>query len=86
VGSPFTGHKGAVSAVDISNDGHRIVSGSDDATLRLWGADTGQLVGAPMTGGTGHRLQRGLPGPADSTGQSKRLLTTIFPATDLQIH
>ena len=33
--------------------GRRIVSGSDDKTLRLWDADTGQPIGAPLTGHTG---------------------------------
>jgi WD40 repeat protein len=63
VGSPLTGHKGAVSAVDISNDVHRIVSGSDDAMLRLWAADTGQLVGAPMTVAPDIRYSEVCPGP-----------------------
>ena len=30
----------------------RIVSGSYDDTLRLWDADTGQPIGAPLTGHT----------------------------------
>ena len=37
----------------FSPDGHRIVSGSDDHTVRLWNADTGQPIGAPLTGHTG---------------------------------
>ena len=42
----------AVLAVAFSPDGHRIVSGSDDHTLRLWNADTGQPIGKPLTGHT----------------------------------
>jgi WD40 repeat protein len=38
--------------VAFSPDGHRIVSGSADDTLRLWDADTGQQIGAPLTGHT----------------------------------
>jgi WD40 repeat protein len=52
------------------SDGHRIVSGSLDKTLRLWDADTGRLIGDPLTGHTteifsvalspgGHRLVSG---------------------------
>jgi WD40 repeat protein len=39
----------AVKSVAISPDGHRIVSSSWDSTLRLWNADTGAPVGAPLT-------------------------------------
>jgi WD40 repeat protein/serine/threonine protein kinase len=35
------GHEGPVRSVDISPDGRRIVSGSSDTTLKVWGADSG---------------------------------------------
>ena len=41
-----------VYGVAVSPDGKRIVSGSADKTLRLWDADTGQPIGAPLTGHT----------------------------------
>ena len=43
----------AASAMAVSPDGRRIVSGSDDRTLRIWDADTGQPIGQPLTGHNG---------------------------------
>ena len=43
-----------MTSVAFSPDGKRIVSGSDDNTVRLWDADTGQPIGQPMTGHTRH--------------------------------
>ena len=37
------GHTGWVMAVAVSGDGSRIVSGSDDKTVRIWSADSGQV-------------------------------------------
>jgi WD40 repeat protein len=59
-----------VTSVAFSPDGHRIVSGGNDATLRLWDAGTGQPIGAPLAGHTdwvtsvafspdGHRIVSG---------------------------
>jgi WD40 repeat protein len=53
--------------VVFSPDGHRLASAGDDGRVRLWNADTGQLVGVPLVGDTksvnvvafspdGHRL------------------------------
>ncbi|MCV2439271.1 hypothetical protein LNV28_13300 [Paucibacter sp. DJ2R-2] len=45
-------HTRAVTSVAFSPDGTRVVSGSADATLRLWDAQTGQPIGEPMRGHT----------------------------------
>ena len=38
----FSGHEGAVNAVGFSPDGTRIITGSDDQTVREWDIDTGE--------------------------------------------
>jgi hypothetical protein len=40
----FEGHAGDVHSVAFSPDGTRILSGSDDVTLKLWDAASGQLL------------------------------------------
>ena len=39
---------GKITSVDLSDDGRRVVSGTDDGTVQVWNADTGQPVGAPI--------------------------------------
>jgi len=58
-----------VESVTFSPDGHRLAAGTDDETVRLWNADTGQPIGAPLRGNSivlatafspdGHRLAAG---------------------------
>jgi hypothetical protein len=64
-----------VAGLAFSPDGHRIVSGGDDMTVRVWDADTGQPIGDPLTGHTvwvtsvafSPDGQRIVSGSADST-------------------
>ena len=37
------GHTGPVLAVAISTDGAKIVSGSEDKTMRVWSVETGEV-------------------------------------------
>ena len=59
-----------VVSVAFSPDGHRIATGNTDGSVREWNSDTGQPVGAPLTGHTdmvysvafspdGHRIASG---------------------------
>jgi WD40 repeat protein len=41
---PFNGHTGCVTALAVTPDGLRVVSGSDDKTLRLWSLETGKMI------------------------------------------
>lgn len=50
VAGPFRGHTGYVKSVAFSPDGHRIASGSDDQTIRVWNARTGDTVAGPFSG------------------------------------
>src|SRR6266581_3777271 len=43
---------GSVRSIALSPDGQRIVSGSDDGTIRVWNATTGETEAGPFTGHT----------------------------------
>ncbi|MCT7983692.1 NB-ARC domain-containing protein, partial [Laspinema sp. A4] len=65
----LTGHSGEVNAVAISGDGQRVVSGSNDNTLKVWNLATGEeertltghsdWVGAVAISGDGQRVVSG---------------------------
>ncbi|CCA75858.1 related to WD40-repeat protein (notchless protein) [Serendipita indica DSM 11827] len=48
----FRGHDSGVTTVAFSPDGHRVVSGSEDGTMRFWDAETGEQIGEPLEGHT----------------------------------
>ncbi|KIJ94468.1 hypothetical protein K443DRAFT_12101 [Laccaria amethystina LaAM-08-1] len=50
VGEPLRGHTDFVNSVAFSLDGTRIVSGSQDRTVRIWNAETSSPVGEPLRG------------------------------------
>ena len=51
--SVFEGHTRQVTSVAFSHDSKRIVSGSYDQTIRVWDAETGEVVVGPLKGHTG---------------------------------
>jgi WD40 repeat protein len=44
----LAGHKGAVRGLWLAPDGRTIVTGGDDGTVRLWGANDGKPIGAAI--------------------------------------
>jgi WD40 repeat protein len=48
--SVLTGHSDTVCSVAFSPDGRRVVSGSDDSTIRIWDAETGETMIGPLQG------------------------------------
>src|ERR1700691_3837327 len=46
------GHKDSILSVAFSPDGKQIVSGSDDKSIRVWDAETGEMVSGPFEGYT----------------------------------
>ena len=47
---PLRGHDGSVNSVAFSPDSSKIVSGSDDRTIRVWDASTGIKMLPPLRG------------------------------------
>ena len=48
IGSPLHHDDGLVRVFEFSPDGQRIATGSTDFKVRIWDANTGQLIGAPL--------------------------------------
>ena len=40
----LSGHSGWVRSVAFSADGSKVVSGSDDNTVKIWSADSGEVL------------------------------------------
>ncbi|PVG00008.1 WD40 repeat-like protein [Serendipita vermifera] len=49
----LSGHSGWILSMGISPDGKCIASGSTDMSIRVWDAETGEMIGRPFTGHTG---------------------------------
>ncbi|KZV93899.1 WD40 repeat-like protein [Exidia glandulosa HHB12029] len=56
IGSPLRGHTYAVSSVAFLPDSHRLVSSSQDGTVRIWDTQTGETVIGPLEGHTSNVL------------------------------
>ncbi|CAE6387023.1 unnamed protein product, partial [Rhizoctonia solani] len=50
--NPFKGHTNSVNSVQFSPDGTRVVSGSDDNTIRVWDVGHGTTFVGPLKGHT----------------------------------
>ena len=40
----LSGHAGVVTSVGFSADGSKVVSGSRDQTVKIWNADSGEVI------------------------------------------
>jgi len=90
---PLKGHSGPVRSVAFSPDGHRIVSGSEDNTIRVWDAETGKVLVGPLKGlgysvssiasSDGHRI---VASPHDDTVQLWNAETGGVVAGPLNLH
>jgi len=52
IGQPMVGHTDSVTRVAFSRDGTKLVSGSEDKTVRVWNVQTQKPIGQAMVGHT----------------------------------
>src|SRR5258706_4139909 len=45
----WTGHAGSIKSICYSPDGARVITGSSDKTIRIWDAESGTVIGEPLT-------------------------------------
>ena len=48
VGEQLEEHTHAIESLSFSPDGRKVASGSEDKTIRVWDAETGSTIGAPI--------------------------------------
>jgi WD40 repeat protein len=83
------GHTGWVSSVSYSPDGTRIASASQDGTIRIWDARTGQLLAgekpsAPGAGADAAWPSSGTYDPWAEDFQRRTVLASLWHAEELQ--
>ena len=52
----LSGHTGCVTSVALSADGSKVVSGSNDNTVKIWNAESGEVIGT-LSGEVDHIQQ-----------------------------
>ena len=85
----LSGHTGAVVSASFSPDGKRVVTASQDKTARVWDAETGKPLGAPMTHEEGVNSasfspdgKRVVTASSDGTARVWRADWSLFESTD----
>jgi WD40 repeat protein len=83
----FTGHKGDVPSLDLSQDGKRLVTAGADGTVRVWDLATGkELVQTPAHAAMISAVRISPNGKLLATGSADRELLLWDAATGKELH
>jgi WD40 repeat protein len=83
----FTGHKGEVPSLDLSQDAKRLVTAGADGTVRVWDVATGkELVQTPMHAAMISAVRISPNGKLLATGSADRELLLWDAATGKELH